>query len=67
MNNNTGKIFKRRQRILKSLAEQPKTIKQLGKQLNISNTLVKKDINELIVERKVELNNGDKHVRLSNN
>lgn len=67
MSKNTGKVFRRRQRILTSLKECPKTMKQLGKQLEISNTLIKKDINELIVERKVEINSGDRHVSIINN
>lgn len=53
MINNTGAVYKRRQRILKALTAEPVGIKRLAKQLNISNTLFKKDVDELVIQRKI--------------
>ncbi len=60
----TGKIDKRRKRILELLAVQPKGIKVLARELNLSNTTVKKDINEMVVERKVTYCTKSKQVCL---
>lgn len=49
-----GKIFKRRKRIVAALTNNPTPIKALAKNLNLSNSIVKKDVDELITQRKVE-------------
>ena len=47
----TGKIEKRRTRILAAVKTEPKSFKRIAKELKLSNSIVKKDILDMIVNR----------------
>jgi len=49
----TGKIEKRRTRILAAIKTEPKSFKRVAKELNLSNSLVKKDMLEMLSNRQV--------------
>ena len=54
----TGKIQKRRTRILEAVKTEPKPFKRIAKELNLSNSLVKKDMLEMLSNREVIERNG---------
>ena len=50
----TGKIDRRRTRILAAIKTEPKSFKRVAKELNLSNSIVKKDLLDMVVSRKVK-------------
>ena len=50
----TGRIDRRRTRILTAIKNEPKPFKRIAKELGLSNTIVKKDLFEMLVSRKIE-------------
>tara|TARA_R110000764_G_scaffold128138_1_gene215896 strand:+ start:146 stop:331 length:186 start_codon:yes stop_codon:yes gene_type:complete len=54
----TGKIQKRRTRILEAVKTEPKPFKRIAKELNLSNSLVKKDMIEMEASGEVIERNG---------
>ncbi len=49
----TGKIDRRRTRILASIKTEPKSFKRIAKELNLNNSIVKKDILDMLANREV--------------
>lgn len=49
-----GKIDRRRTRILAAIKNEPKSFKRVAKELNLSNSIVKKDLLDMVVSRKVK-------------